>query len=144
MAGAELDTTGRQLLKLLTADGRRPVASLARALNLSRTAVQDRIARLERDGWIEGYTVLTRRPLDEEGGHDALLFITIDVRPCAPVLRAVRAIEEVERVWSLSGAVDAVAEVRTQDAAGLSRLTDRVAAIRGVGTVRSQTVLSSA
>ena len=142
MAGAELDTTGRRLLELLTADGRRPVASLARALNLSRTAVQDRIARLERDGWIEGYTVLTKRPLDE-GGHHALLFITIDVRPCAPVLRAVRGVEEVERVWSLSGAIDAIAEAHTQDAAALSQLTDRVAAIRGVGTVRSQTVLSS-
>ncbi|CTQ49470.1 Lrp/AsnC family transcriptional regulator [Jannaschia donghaensis] len=49
----ELDDTGRMLLALLGENGRRSVASLARALNLSRTAVQDRMGRLERDGWIE-------------------------------------------------------------------------------------------
>ena len=144
MPTADLDAAGRKLLGLLGADGRRSVASLARELNLSRTAVQDRIGRLERDGWIEGYAAVTRPPAgDAASAHHALLFLTIATRPWAPVLRAVRAVPEVERVWSLSGTIDAIAEVRTPDARALSALTDRIAALEGIGTVGSQTVLSS-
>ena len=140
----DLDAVGRRLLDLLGADGRRPVASLARELNLSRTAVQDRIGRLERDGWIEGYTAITRRPAaDGDGSQHALLFLTISTRPCAPVLRAVRALAEFERVWSLAGEIDAIAEVRVADGAALSALNDSISTIDGVGSIGSHTVLST-
>src|SRR5437764_6716976 len=45
------------LLQLLKANARESTAELARKLGLSRTTVQDRIRRLERDGVIAGYTV---------------------------------------------------------------------------------------
>lgn len=79
----ELDDTGHRLLALLGEDGRRSAASLGRASNLSRIAGQDRMGRLEHDGWIEGYTVLTGRPAGKEAGHHALLFLTIETRSCA-------------------------------------------------------------
>ena len=53
----QLDRIGRELLSLLKANAREPVASLARKLGLSRSAVQERIGRLEREGIIAGYTV---------------------------------------------------------------------------------------
>ncbi|CTQ49471.1 Lrp/AsnC ligand binding domain-containing protein [Jannaschia donghaensis] len=85
--------------------------------------------------------VLTERPVANSAGHHALLFLTIETRPCAPVLRALRAVEHVGTVWSLSGAIDAVAEVRVDDPADLSVLTDRIAALDGIGMVTSQIVL---
>jgi Lrp/AsnC family transcriptional regulator, leucine-responsive regulatory protein len=137
----ELDKTNARLLQLLADDGRASVASLGRQLHVSRTAVQDRIERLERDGWIKGYTVITGHPAAETGAHHAMLFITITVRPCAVVLQALRAIPEISRVWSMSGDIDAIAEVKVAAPKDLSRLTDRLALIAGIGSVRSQTVL---
>lgn len=140
-SGAEsaVGQDGEQLLALLRADARRSKASLACELHLSRTAVEERVGRLERDGWIEGYTVISGHPADV--GHHALLFLSIVVRPCAPVLRAVRALRPVERVCSLTGPTDAVAEVRVADARELSELIDQIAAIQGIGSVQSETVL---
>ena len=51
----ELDRVDRQLLSLLQADGRLTVAELARNVNLTLTPCIERVRRLERDGFIEGY-----------------------------------------------------------------------------------------
>ena len=67
---AELDQTDRQLLALLRTDAREPVASLARKLELARSTVQERIARLERTGVVAGYTIRY------VGGKAAKLFLT--------------------------------------------------------------------
>jgi DNA-binding Lrp family transcriptional regulator len=56
---ATLDPTDRRLLALLQADAREPVSSLARKLDLARSTVQERIARLERTHVIAGYTIRT-------------------------------------------------------------------------------------
>ena len=42
--------TDTKLLDLLRANAREPTASLARKLGLARSTVQERIARLEREG----------------------------------------------------------------------------------------------
>ena len=49
--------TDTNLIDLLRANAREPTASLARKLGLARSTVQERIARLQRDGTIKGYTV---------------------------------------------------------------------------------------
>src|SRR5262249_10510274 len=54
-----------RLLALLRANAREPTASLARKLNLARSTVQERIARLEREGTIKGYTVRLADEADE-------------------------------------------------------------------------------
>ncbi|NDV02047.1 Lrp/AsnC family transcriptional regulator [Pseudoroseicyclus tamaricis] len=138
MSKADLDPMARRLLDLLRADARRTAASLGRELNLSRTAVQDRIARLERDGIIGGYTIC-EPPAD--AGHRALASITIEVRPCDPVLRRISSVPGVERVFSLAGDVDAIALVRGVDATAISELADRLSSIEGVGSVTLRTIL---
>jgi Lrp/AsnC family transcriptional regulator, leucine-responsive regulatory protein len=53
-----LDDVDRAILALLRADGRRPVADVAKRVGLSAAPVRRRIARLEARGVITGYTVL--------------------------------------------------------------------------------------
>lgn len=52
-----LDEIDRRILDLLTKDGRRPLEQVAKAVNLSRPAVQQRVRRLEARGVIRGYSV---------------------------------------------------------------------------------------
>ena len=53
----KLNTPDELLLSLLRENARASTAQIARRLNLSRTTVQSRIDRLEREGVISGYTV---------------------------------------------------------------------------------------
>lgn len=51
----QISEKDRELLALLGEDARMPVATVARKLGLSRTTVQARLERLEREGVIAGY-----------------------------------------------------------------------------------------
>lgn len=51
-----LDEIDRQILDLLIKEGRLPLEQVAKAVNLSRPAVQHRVRRMEARGVIRGYT----------------------------------------------------------------------------------------
>jgi Lrp/AsnC family leucine-responsive transcriptional regulator len=55
---ADLDALDLKILAHLLKDGRAPAQQVADSVGLSRPAVADRIARLERDGVIRGHTVV--------------------------------------------------------------------------------------
>ncbi|HXH95165.1 MAG TPA: Lrp/AsnC family transcriptional regulator [Thermoanaerobaculia bacterium] len=55
---ADLDALDVKILTHLLRDGRAPAQQVADSIGLSRPAVADRIARLERDGVIRGHTVV--------------------------------------------------------------------------------------
>jgi Lrp/AsnC family leucine-responsive transcriptional regulator len=54
----DLDPLDLKILTHLLRDGRAPAQQIADSVGLSRPAVADRIARLERDGVIRGHTVV--------------------------------------------------------------------------------------
>jgi len=56
-----LDPTDKKLLQLLQADSKRTTKQLSIKLNLSVTAVYERIKKLEREGTIEKYVVLLNK-----------------------------------------------------------------------------------
>ena len=51
----ELTRNDRRLIKALQSNARQTISELARALDLSRTTVQKRLAQLESSGVIAGY-----------------------------------------------------------------------------------------
>lgn len=137
----ELDAIDRKLLALLRADARASFTALARDAGLSRTAIQKRMARLERDGVILGYTVrLAERP--KPPVTRAMLSLRIRTRPCATVLDRFRNWPEVVACYSLAGPVDAMLIVETDDAAALSQLVDRLSAVPGVGEIATALILA--
>lgn len=144
MAGNDrpLDDVDERLLTLLEKNARTPVVALARAVGLSRSAVQDRLARLEDAGHIAGYTLVRGRSRNRPALR-ALLFLVIETRPCALVLSRFQDWPEVKSCWSLAGQLDAVVLVETGDAEQLGELRNRLAAIPGVASVSTATVLKT-
>ena len=55
-----MDDLDRRLIAKLRHDARAPVADLAKALGVARGTITNRMARLEREGVITGYTVRLR------------------------------------------------------------------------------------
>ena len=71
---AELDTVDRLLVELLQRDARMPQAALAKRVGLAASSVNERIRKLEQQGFIAGYHA---RLSAEAMGYDLLAFVYV-------------------------------------------------------------------
>ncbi|GAB2515909.1 Lrp/AsnC family transcriptional regulator [Lysobacter humi (ex Lee et al. 2017)] len=130
------------LLSVLRENARASTAQIARRLGLSRTTVQSRIDRLERDGVIAGYTVRVADGV-ERGYIRAHIMITVLPRHMAAVSEALRALPEVRALHSVSGPFDLMALGVVPSVEAMDALTDRIGAIDGVERTTSAIILSA-
>jgi len=133
-----MDQIDRDLLALLRADSSRPLKALGAAVGLSASSVRDRIARLKETGAIRRFTIETS-PARE--GVAALLSIKLKATPDAAAVAAIIARAEVVRCYSLSGAVDLLAEIEAREIAALNAARDAIALLDGVAGVETAFVL---
>ncbi|SHN32424.1 Lrp/AsnC family transcriptional regulator [Rhizobacter sp. OV335] len=137
-----LDKTDHTLLALLRENARASTAELARRLALSRTTVQSRLERLERQRVVAGYTIVVPDEL-EAALVRAHVLITVAPRQSAAIEAALRKIAEVRVLHSVSGPFDLIAIVAAQSIGELDALIDRIGALEGVERTTSAIVLST-
>jgi len=135
-----LDAIDRQLIALLQDNARLPLVSLAKSVELSRSAVQERLQRLERSSVIEKYTVRVggagQRKLQ------AWFFLShSDGFSCDDVMPILSGIPEVLFCQSVVGDVDLMVLVQTDTSAELAQLRERVVALKGIDDVTTIPVL---
>lgn len=138
----KITSADQQLLTVLREDARASTAEIARRLKLSRTTVQSRIERLERQGVIAGYTVRVHDAA-ERGHIRAHILITVLPKRTAAVVEALRAMPEVRTLHSVSGPFDLVALGVAPTVAEMDGLTDRIGAVDGVERTTSSIILSA-
>jgi DNA-binding Lrp family transcriptional regulator len=135
------DDLDRQLLTLLQANARDSAANLARRLGVARTTVLARIARLEREGVIVGYTV--RLAADEaDRSVQAWVGIVTDPKKARAVVQRLSRLPELRQLSSVSGEVDYVALLRAESTQRLDALLDEIGEIDGVMRTTSSVVLA--
>ncbi|MCB2020125.1 MAG: Lrp/AsnC family transcriptional regulator [Rhizobacter sp.] len=137
-----LDTTDTALLALLRENARTPAAELARRLQLSRTTVQSRIERLERQGVIAGYSVVVAEEVEAHLVR-AHVLITLAPRQSGAIEQALRKIPEVRVLHSVSGPFDLIAIVAAASIGELDTLIDRIGTVDGVERTTSAIVLAT-
>jgi DNA-binding Lrp family transcriptional regulator len=142
MLKTPLDDTDHALMALLRDNARSSTAELARKLGLSRTTVQSRIERLERQRVIAGYTITVPDAL-EASLVRAHVFITLVPKQSAAIEVALRRIPEVRVLHSVSGPFDLIAVVAASSIVELDALIDRIGALDGVERTTSAIVLST-
>jgi Lrp/AsnC family transcriptional regulator, leucine-responsive regulatory protein len=137
-----MDASDRQILALLTEDGRRTYDDIASRVALSAPAVKRRMDRLRASGVLEGFTaVIDHGAL---GDHTEAL-IELFFAPGTlldKVANTLRQHPEVVEAWSVTGEADAIARVRTHDNGDLERLIMELQRDGLVQRTRSQVVLS--
>lgn len=128
----QLDRIDRNILAALSRDGRLSMADLAGKVGLSKTPVQARVRRLERDGYIRGYMALIDHDRMGEG-HVAFVQVKLsDTRSAAldAFNKAVRGVPEVEQCHMIASSFDYLLKVRTKDIASYRRvLGERISAL---------------
>jgi DNA-binding Lrp family transcriptional regulator len=134
------DAVDDKLVTLLCQNARMSLTALAKAAGLSRTAVQARIARLERSGVIVGYRAILGTGV-AQSSVGAVLLITFSQRPCAPVVAKFRHWPEIEAYYSVTGPVDAFVVVKVATTQALSDVVNNLSALAGVALVQSAVIL---
>ena len=130
------------LLSLLRENARASTADIARRLGLSRTTVQSRIDRLERQGVISGYAVR----LSDEHEHGQIsghIMIAVQPKQMVAVTKALRAMPELRLLHSVTGSYDLIALGVVPTMAEMDVLTDRIGEIDGVERTTSALILST-
>ncbi len=142
MSITTLAAKDRELLAILSENAREQTATIARKLGLSRTTVQAKIDRLERDGVIAGYGVKLSDAY-ESGMVKAHVLITIAPKTLARITTELHAISAVRTLHSVSGSFDLIAIVEATSIAELDHLIDRIGEIEGVERTLSSIILST-
>jgi DNA-binding Lrp family transcriptional regulator len=137
-----MDDTDRELISLLRDNARTPVVALAKKLRVARATVQNRLARLEKDGTIVGYT-LRLRPNAEAPRIRALMTVAVEGNLATEVLNALRGHPNVYSLHTTNGRWDIVAELRADTLEVFDQVLNAIRRISGIATTETSILLST-
>jgi DNA-binding Lrp family transcriptional regulator len=137
-----MDDLDRKLIGLLRENARVPAASLAKSLKVARGTVQNRLAKLERDGIIAGYTIRLRPKIDEQG-IVALMTIAVEGNRIEQVLRTLRGDPAIVTLYTTNGRWDLVAEIRADTLQSFDEVLGRIRRVEGISGTETSLLLST-
>ena len=125
-----MDSLDQQLIAQLRHDARASVATLAARLGVSRGTVTNRMARLEAEGVITGYTVRLR---PDAAPDEIRAWTSLAVEGNQHhVIRALLGEPGVAALHDTNGRWDLLAELRVGSLAELSVVLERIRGIEGI------------
>ncbi|MBB1267921.1 leucine-responsive transcriptional regulator Lrp [Shewanella sp. SR44-3] len=120
----DLDRIDRNILNELQLDGRVSNVELSKRVGLSPTPCLERVKRLEKQGFIKGYTALVNPNFL---GASLLVFVEITLNRDVPDLfdrfnRAVQLLDDIQECYLVSGDFDYLLKTRVSDMSAYRRL----------------------
>ena len=137
-----MDDTDRELIGLLRDDARLPVVALASKLRVARATVQNRLARLQADGTILGYTVRLK-PSVEVARIRAIMTVAVEGNRATEVRNKLRGHPNVCALHSTNGRWDIVAELRADSLESFDNVLNAIRLIDGIATTETSILLST-
>jgi Lrp/AsnC family leucine-responsive transcriptional regulator len=139
-----IDEVSLKILKILQKKARIPNVEVARQVGMAPSAVLERIRKLEKQGFIDGYEV---RLNPKRFAKSLVAFTTVKLKKLAEEVNVgerLSRIPEVQEVHYVAGQDAFLVKVRTADTASLSRLTrDKIASIAAVQSTQTTIALST-
>jgi Lrp/AsnC family transcriptional regulator for asnA, asnC and gidA len=134
-AGSGLDDVSRAIIEQLQQDGRRPYATIGKAVGLSEAAVRQRVQRLLESGVMQ--IVAVTDPLQVGFPRAAMIGVRVD-GDVEVVAEKMAAMAEVDYLVITAGTYDILAEVVCEDDDHLLEVVNRrVRALPGVRNTES-------
>lgn len=137
-----MDDLDHKVLALLTRDARASTTDLARALGVSRGTVQNRIERLVASRVIHRFTVQLGVS-DDDSQISAFALIRLTATDGKVAIKALRRIDGIIDISTLSGVFDLVVEIRTSSLKRLDAILDLVRALPDVAETQSHIRLTT-
>lgn len=137
-----MDDTDRELIALLRANARTPVVALAKKLRVARATVQNRMAKLEAEGLIVGYTVRLK-PEAESHRIRAITTIEVEGNHGEDVRRALWGNPNVVALHTTNGRWDLIAELRADSLEAFDTVLNTLRRIQGIANTETSILLST-
>lgn len=126
-----MDALDQQLIGLLRSNARLSIAALARKLKVSRGTITNRIARLEDEGVIVGYT-LRLRPDAQPNEIRAWASIAVEGNEARAVISSLLGEPAVAELHDTNGRWDLLVGLRAANLTELSTVLERIRLIKGI------------
>jgi DNA-binding Lrp family transcriptional regulator len=131
-----------ELISILRCNARASVSDIARSLNVSRTAIQNRINKLENKGIIKSYSIELGETYKSQ-----LTSINVSLK-VKPKLRknvgiALRKIHQISTIYSISGEFDLLMIIEVQTLQDLSAILEVICNLDGVERTNSSIILDT-
>jgi DNA-binding Lrp family transcriptional regulator len=140
-AADALDEADVGILDALQRNGRATHAEMAERVGLSVTAVHERLKKLDRGGFIRGYTA---RLAPEAFGRTLTAYVNVDFECGASgrdVAKALERFPEIEECHSVAGEVCLLLKVRVPSPPALEELLHAIKQQKGITRTQSLVVL---
>jgi Lrp/AsnC family leucine-responsive transcriptional regulator len=139
-----IDEISVKILKILQEKARIPNVEVARQVGLAPSAVLERIRKLEKQGFIDGYEV---RLSPKRFAKSMVAFVNVKLKKLGDEIKVgqkLSLIPEVQEVHYVAGEDAFLVKVRVADTEALGRLTrDKIASIAAVQSTQTAIVLST-
>ena len=139
------DATDKKLLALLQADSKKTTKQYAMSLNLSTTAVYERIRKLEKEGVITNYVALVdKKKLNRD--FMALCQVRLSQHTKDNILRfekQVQQLDEIAECNHISGDYDYMLTIHVADMVAYREfMVNKLTAIQEIGSTQSSFVIN--
>ena len=139
-----IDAISLKILKILQEKARIPNVEVARRVGMAPSAVLERIRKLEKQGYIDGYEVRLN-PQRFRRGMVGFIHLATDSGADEPHLVAkLSAIEDIQEIHFIAGEDGYLIKVRVAGAEELDRLVrEKIRSIAGVRATRTSVALAT-
>ncbi|WP_371824053.1 Lrp/AsnC family transcriptional regulator [Hahella sp. HN01] len=135
-----MDKFDEKILQSLRENARQPVSAIAEKVSLSRSAVTDRIRKMEETGIIRGYQVLVTQAREDQ--VSVYLEISYNEIQCTEMAQILRTIPEIKVCHGVAGDTDMMLFLKAPNMARIHEIRDRLTSIQGVGKIKTHVVMS--
>lgn len=134
-----MDKFDQQIIALLRADARLAVSQIAREVNLSRSAVSERIRQLEHAGIIQGYQAVIAPP--QGAAVKCFLELFYNGGRCENYVDRMRVFPEVRRISGISGETDMLVYIEAPSMQRLAEVRGEIENFPGMQKVKTHMVV---
>ena len=141
----QIDAIDRRIIQLLQADGKMKIKEIAEALKMSNTPIFERIKRLEREGFILGYTArIDKKKL----GFGLIAFCSVSLEQhheenIQKFVAEISELKEVIECYHIAGMFDYLMKIYVQDMEDYQTfITKKLARLKNIGRVQSSFVMT--
>jgi DNA-binding Lrp family transcriptional regulator len=137
-----MDDLDYKMITLLRSEARRPVASLAAELGVSRATIRSRIDRLIESGVIRGFTIAVHDNATRNLVR-GLMMIEVEAKASNKVVKRLYGYPEVRKLHSTNGHWDLVAELVAGSLEEFDELLNRIRTVDGIKSTDTSILLAS-
>lgn len=136
-----IDSIDAKILEVLQENARVSISEISKRINLSLSAVSDRLKKLEQSGIIEQYTtVLSPKKMDR--GLQAVMLVGVNGSlDTKDLFKIVNESDEILECFFVTGSCDYIIKIATKDTDSLAALMKKIKEVRGVSITETDVVL---